>query len=234
MFLNYFYGYWGYLLFMLPAFLISMFTQLSVKTTFAKYSKIKTLRGMTGSDAAHMVLDYNNVGGVLVQAIRGNLTDNFDPRSNTISLSSAVYYNTTISAVSVAAHEAGHAVQHAYGYKPITIRSIMAPITQITSTLSFPLILLGFAFQYDPLVTIGILLFSFAVLFSIITLPVEFNASSRAIKTLSDANILTADELVGAKKMLRAAAMTYVASTFTALWSLLRLILLYGSRGRRN
>ena len=179
-----------------------------------------------------MVLDYNGVGNVLVQAIKGNLTDNYDPRSNTISLSSAVYYNTTISAISVAAHEAGHAVQHAYEYKPIMIRSIMAPVTQISSTLSFPIILLGFVFQYSPLVNIGIILFSFAVLFSIITLPVEFNASARAIKTLNEANILTDNELVGAKKVLRAAAMTYVASTFTALWSLLRLILLYG--GRRN
>lgn len=232
MFFNYFYGYFGYIIFMLPAFLISMFAQIGVKSTFSKYSKIKTARGITGADSAHMVLDYNGVGNVLVQAIKGNLTDNYDPRSNTISLSSAVYYNTTISAISVAAHEAGHAVQHAYEYKPIMIRSIMAPVTQISSTLSFPIILLGFVFQYSPLVNIGIILFSFAVLFSIITLPVEFNASARAIKTLNEANILTDNELVGAKKVLRAAAMTYVASTFTALWSLLRLILLYG--GRRN
>lgn len=230
MFSNYFHDYLGYCIFMLPAFLISMITQISVKSTFTKYSKIKTSRGMTGADSAHMVMDYNNVSGVLVQAIKGNLTDNFDPRSNTISLSSAVYYNTTISAVSVAAHEAGHAVQHAYDYKPIRIRSLMAPVTQITSSLSFPVMALGFFFQFYPLVNFGIFLFSFAVLFSIITLPVEFNASSRAIKTLSEANILTMDELIGAKKMLRAAAMTYVASTFTALWSLLRLILLYGGR----
>ncbi len=226
----YYYSYFSYLIFMLPALIVSTWAQISVKSNFNKYSRIQTRCGLTGADAAHMVLDYNSVNGINITPIRGTLTDNFDPRRSTISLSSAVYYNQTISAIGVAAHEAGHAVQYAYDYAPIRIRSFMAPITQFGSSLSMPLILLGFFFQMQSLVTFGIALYSLVVLFTLITLPVEFNASSRAIKTLRDAQILTPDELLGAKKVLRAAAMTYVASTFTALLALLRLILIYGGR----
>ncbi len=226
----FFAGYFNYLIFMLPAIIVSMVAQLSVKSTFAKYSRVRSQRNMTGAQAAYRVLQSAGVNGVNIQAVTGELTDNFDPRSNVINLSQDVYNDTSVAALGVAAHEAGHALQYAEHYIPLKLRSVMVPVTQVGSTLSLPIILFGYFFSFEPMITAGILLFSLVVLFSIVTLPVEFNASARAIRSLEASAVLSSEELSGAKKVLRAAAMTYVAATFTALWQLLRLVLLFGGR----
>ena len=234
--MGFYYFDYTYFVFIIPALIISMVAQAKVSSTFRKYSQITNLRRITGAGAAEQVLRMNGVSSVGIQQIAGNLSDNFNPRTNFISLSDQVYGNATIAAVGVAAHEAGHAVQHAVGYWPIKLRSFLVPVTQIGSNLSVPLILIGLILpvQYDFVVTIGIALYSLSVLFSIVTLPVEFNASFRAIRALGEGEILTEEELVGAKKVLTAAAMTYVASTFTALMSLLRLLLIVNNRRGNN
>ena len=223
-----------YFLFMLPALLISMVAQFKVNSTFQKYSRVNTARNMTGADAAMRVMQYGGAYGVQIRHIGGSLNDNFNPSTGIISLSDPVYAATSVSAVGVAAHEAGHAVQHAQGYFPNKIRSALVPVTQIGSRLAMPLILIGLLLpvQYDVVVNIGIALYSLSVLFQLVTLPVEFNASARALQALDATGILYPEELEGAKKVLRAAAMTYVAATFTAFLSLLRLLLIFG--GRRN
>lgn len=227
-------GYFQYLIFMLPALIISMAAQAGVQSAFKKYSNVGNARGLTGAEAARRVLSLNGITNVHVEAVQGNLTDHFDPRSNVIRLSDAVYSQDTVAAVGVAAHEAGHAVQYAAGYVPIRLRSAMVPVTQFSSNLSMPLILIGYFMAQQPIILAGIILFSLSVLFSIVTLPVEFNASSRAIKTLEESGTLYGEELEGARAVLKAAAMTYLAATFTALWSLLRLLLIFGGRGNRN
>ena len=221
-FYYYGYGYFSYLIFMLPALVISLWAQISVKSTFHKYSGLRTGRGLTGAQAAQEVLRFHNVMGVRCERVAGQLTDHFDPRTNVIRLSDGVYGSDSVSAVGVAAHEAGHAVQYAQEYGPMKLRSVMVPITNIGSRLSLPVILFGYFLSIGPLVTLGIVLFSLSVLFQLVTLPVEFNASRRAVNTLEQAYVLSEDELKGVKKVLRAAAMTYLAATFTALWSLLR------------
>lgn len=226
----FFEGYLNYLLFMIPAIIVSLAAQVAVKSTFSKYSKIRNMRNMTGAQAAMRVLDYSGVKNVQVRPVSGRLSDNFDPRTNVINLSEEVYSSTSVSALGVAAHEAGHAVQHANGYKPLKIRSTMVPVTSIGSSLSLPIILFGYFFSFQPLIFAGIILFSLVVLFSVVTLPVEFNASNRAITILGDSGILQEDELKGARRVLSAAAMTYVAATFTALLQLIRIILIFGGR----
>lgn len=225
MFGFYYYDY-TYFVFMLPAFLISMYAQFKVKSTFEKYSRVTTLHALTGMEAARRVLSYGEALGVQINRIPGNLTDHFDPRTNIISLSSAVYDRTSVSAVGVAAHEAGHAVQHAHGYFPNKIRSLLVPVTQIGSTLAMPIVFIGLILpvQYDFVVTLGIALFSLTVLFQLATLPVEFDASYRAIRALDQTGTLTPEELDGAQKVLKAAAMTYLAATFASIMSLLRLL----------
>lgn len=232
-FYYYGYGYFSYLIFMLPALVISLWAQISVKSTFHKYSGLRTGRGLTGAQAAQEVLRFHNVMGVRCERVAGQLTDHFDPRTNVIRLSDGVYGSDSVSAVGVAAHEAGHAVQYAQEYGPMKLRSVMVPITNIGSRLSLPVILFGYFLSIGPLVTLGIVLFSLSVLFQLVTLPVEFNASRRAVKTLEQAYVLSEDELKGVKKVLRAAAMTYLAATFTALWSLLWIILIFGRRNDR-
>ena len=232
-FYYYGYGYFSYLIFMLPALVISLWAQISVKSTFHKYSGLRTGRGLTGAQAAQEVLRFHNVMGVRCERVAGQLTDHFDPRTNVIRLSDGVYGSDSVSAVGVAAHEAGHAVQYAQEYGPMKLRSVMVPITNIGSRLSLPVILFGYFLSIGPLVTLGIVLFSLSVLFQLVTLPVEFNASRRAVKTLEQAYVLSEDELKGVKKVLRAAAMTYLAATFTVLWSLLRIILIFGRRNDR-
>ncbi len=231
----YYYDY-TYFVFIVPALIVTMIAQFRVKSTFQKYSRISTAKNMTGAQAAESVAQFGGALGVQVRHISGNLTDNFDPRNNTISLSDNVYGATTIAAVGVAAHEAGHAVQHAKGYMPNKIRSILVPVTNIGSRLAMPLVIIGLILpvQYDFVVTIGIALYSLAVLFQLVTLPVEFNASFRAIRALDEAGILYPDELEGAKKVLTAAAMTYLAASFTAIMSLLRLLMIAGSRRGRD
>lgn len=222
------------MIFMLPALIIATIAQIRVKSTFHKYSGIRNMRGLTGAEAARRVLSFNGITNVGVQSINGSLTDHFDPRTNVIRLSDSVYNVDSVAAVGVAAHEAGHAVQHAVGYFPIKLRSALVPVTQIGSNLSLPMILLGYIFSSQWIILIGIALFSLSVIFSLVTLPVEFNASRRAIQVLGDSGTLEGEELDGAKRVLTAAAMTYVASTFTALWSLLRLLLIFGRRNSNH
>ena len=231
----YFFDY-TYFLFMIPALIISIWAQFKVNNTFEKYSRVNNSGGLTGADAAYEVLKQHGVNNVNIERISGNLTDHFDPRTNVIRLSNSVYSSTSVSAIGVAAHEAGHAVQYAQGYAPIKFRKALVPVTNIGSTLSIPLIFIGLLLpvQYDFIVNIGIMLFSLAVLFQLITLPVEFDASRRAIETLSQSGMLYGEELEGAKKVLQAAAMTYLAATFTAIMSLLRLLFIVGNRRGRD
>lgn len=220
-------------LIIVPALIFALFAQSYLKSSYSKYSEVHNRRRYTAAEVARQILDDNNLSNVSIEHINGNLTDHYDPRSNVVRLSDSVYNSTSVAAIGVAAHEVGHAVQHAQGYFPITIRNAVVPIVNIGSNLAMPLFLFGLIFSFQPLLTIGIFLYSFAVFFQVITLPVEINASRRALRTLGDYNILESDELPGAKKVLTAAAMTYVAGMLTALLSLLRLILIK-NRNSRN
>lgn len=227
-----------YIILVVPTLALSAIAQVMVKSTFAKYSKVRCSRQITGVDAAALLLKANNINNVQIEATGGSLTDHYDPSARKLRLSQPVYGVPSIAAVGVAAHETGHAIQHAVKWGPLALRSVLVPPANIGSKFG-PLIaaagLLISGTSYSPwatlLISIGILLFGAAVLFYIITLPVEFNASSRAIAVLRANNVLSEDELKGVKKVLTAAAMTYVASALTAVMSLLRLILL--SRRRR-
>ena len=221
-----------YFILIIPALLFGLWAQSQVNTNFQKYSKIGTMRGMTGAQAAEYILRQNGIYDVSINRISGHLSDNFNPRTKTISLSESVYNSTSIAAIGVAAHEAGHAVQHAVNYKPIRIREMIIPVTQIGSWLYLPIIMIGFIFSSQGLVNLGIILFSTLAIFQLVTLPVEFNASDRAIKTLSQSGILYGEEITGAKRVLKAAALTYVAALVSSLAQLLRLILIFGGRRR--
>ena len=214
---------------------ICMLASANVNRTFQKYSRIRSHSGMTGREAAERLLHANGIYDVTVQRVAGNLTDHYDPRNKTLNLSDSTYASTSVAAIGVAAHECGHAVQHANGYAPLKIRGSLVPVANFGSTLAWPLILIGFLIQGNAsvlLINLGILLFSAAVLFQIVTLPVEFNASSRALKSLETNGILYTEEVADTRKVLRAAAMTYVASAASAILQLLRLILI--SVGRRR
>lgn len=236
----YYYGFdWTYLVLVLPCLILSLWASASVKSTFRKYSQQYSQRRITGADAAARVLRNNGVHNVRIERVAGDLTDHFDPRTNVIRLSDSVYGSTSTAAIGVACHEAGHAVQYAKHYAPIKLRAAIIPITNLGSKLAMPLILLGIVLSFlgnlsYTLVYLGIACFALSLVFQLITLPVEFNASRRAIRAIDDAEILTSQELVGARKTLRAAAMTYVAATATALAQLLRLIVLFGGRRRRD
>ena len=224
--------YWDQtIIILIPALIFSLIAQLMVKGTFSKYSGVRNSRGYTGADAARAILDRNGLSYIRIEHINGELTDHYDPSANVIRLSDSVYNNDSVAAVGVAAHEAGHAVQYAEGYGPIKVRSAIIPITQFGSNLSTPLVILGIIFSSNVLITAGILLFCTVVLFQAITLPVEFNASGRALKTLRSSHFLEDDEMKGAKSVLTAAALTYVAAMFSALASLARLLLI---RNRNN
>lgn len=226
-----------YIYFVLPAIIFAMVAQQMVSSRYSKYSAVRTGRGITGAKAAEEVLRANGVYGVRVESVAGNLTDHYDPKSNTIRLSDGVFNSDSVAAVGIAAHEAGHAVQHAQEYGPIRMRQAIIPVTRIGSTLSLPLVLIGLFFQSplgNALFMLGIVMFGLATLFQLITLPVEFNASSRAMQTLDEARILNQDELTQTKKVLTAAALTYVAALAVSLGQLLRLLMLFnGRRGRR-
>ena len=232
--MGYMYYDWTWFVIMIPCLLLSLFCSAKVKTTFSKYSKIPNSRLMTGARAAEELLRANGVTGVTIEHVQGNLTDHFDPRTNTIRLSDSVYNATSVAAVGVACHEAGHACQHAEGYFPNKLRSAILPVANIGSKLSWILIIVGLLLptRFDFVVTIGIILYAAAVLFTLVTLPVEFNASSRALKTIRENHFLTDEEYPGAKSTLTAAAMTYVAAAATAILQLLRLILIFGNRRR--
>ena len=227
----YFYFDWTYLL-ILPGFIIALWAQIKVSTTFSKYSKIKTEKGLTGYAAARRILDANGLAHVKIEQIRGDLTDHYDPKANVIRLSDAVYNATSPAAIGVAAHEAGHAIQHAQNYAPINVRMKLVPITNIGSMISMPLFFIGLIMVYEPLIYAGIILYSLVALFQLVTLPVEFNASSRAMSVLASSGMLTQSELKASRKVLSAAAMTYVAALLTSLLTLLRLIIL--ANGRRD
>ena len=222
--------YYGYG-FVLIGFLIALLAQWNVQSTYSKYKKVQNARGLTGAMAARQILDQNGLYHVRIEPISGELTDHFDPRTNVVRLSDSVYNSSSVAAVGVAAHEVGHAIQYAQDYAPMRLRAAIIPATQIGSTLSYPLVLLGLFFGATPLMDLGILLFSLVVLFQLVTLPVEFNASRRALKTMESSYILDSDEVRQSGKVLTAAALTYVAALATALLNLMRLIAI---RGRRD
>ena len=230
---------WTYLVLVLPCMILAMVASANVNSTFKRYASQHSLRGLTGAEAAKRVLAANGVTGVRVERVSGNLTDHFDPRTNVIRLSDSVFGNTSTAAIGVACHEAGHAVQYAQNYGPIRLRAAIIPVTNFGSKLAMPLILAGLLFgglgqMSTFLVYLGIACFGLSFVFQMVTLPVEFNASNRAIRAIEAGNLLTDEELRGAKKTLRAAAMTYVAATAVALAQLLRLIVLFGGRRRRD
>ena len=213
-----------------PAILVALWAQLNVSTTFKKYRKIYARCGLTAEQAARRILDANGLHSVGIEHVPGELSDHYDPRTNVIRLSDATYRSSSVGAIGVAAHEAGHAIQHATAYSAIRAREVIIPVSQIGSTLAFPLVFLGFVMSWDILVYVGIILFCAVVLFQLITLPVEFNASRRALASLGGMAILSEKELSGAKKVLSAAALTYVAALIVALANLIRLILLANRR----
>ena len=236
----YYYGFdWSYLVLVLPCVLFAAIASARVNRTFQRYSQQISARRITGAEAARRVLEANGVYGVQIQQVAGNLTDHFNPKSNVIRLSDKVYGSCSTAAIGVACHEAGHAVQYAQNYFPIKLRAAIIPITNFGSKLALPLIIVGILLSYlgnfsYVLVDLGILCFSLSLIFQLITLPVEFNASRRAISTIEQRELLTAEEQKGARKTLTAAAMTYVAAVAVSLTQLLRLIILFGGRGRRR
>ena len=230
---------WTYVVLVLPCLILSLWASSSVNSTFNKYSKQYSRRNLTGAQAAERVLRANGVYNVRIERISGNLTDHFDPKTNVIRLSDSVYGSTSTAAIGVACHEAGHAVQYAQHYAPIKLRATLVPITNLGSKISMPLILLGLVLSFLGemsyfFVYLGIACFGLSVLFQFVTLPVEFNASRRAMQAIESTQLLTEEEQRGARKTLTAAAMTYVAATATALAQMLRLLVLFGGRRRRN
>ena len=221
-----------YLVFVVPALLISIFAQIKVKSTFSKYAKKLSEKNITGTQAASYLLKVNGIADVKLGRIKGDLTDHYDPTDKTLRLSDSTYNSTSIAAIGVAAHETGHAIQHAKKYFPLVFRRVLVPIANIGSSAGPWLAILGIVMSFPLLTDIGILLFAGAVLFYLVTLPVEFNASNRALKILKQNNVLSSDELKGVKKVLSAAAMTYVASALVAMANFLRLVLI--SRNRRR
>lgn len=212
------------------AFVFALICSLTVKTTFNKYSRIGSRRGITAAEVARRILDRNGLYNVQVERISGNLTDNYNPRTNIVSLSDNVYNSTSLAAIGVAAHECGHAVQHAQDYVPIKIRTAVFPLAQLGSSMYFIVFIVGLIFSFEPLVDAGIILFLFVVLFQLVTLPVEFNASRRAMSTIRSEGILEQDEMYGARRTLTAAAMTYVASLAVSFTQLLRLLAIRNNR----
>ena len=238
-----FWGDWTVLV-LIPAMIFAFLAQINVQMTFSRFKQVRNRRGLTAADVARRILDANGLNYVQIQRVSGELTDHYDPRAQVVRLSDSVYDSTSVAAIGVAAHEVGHACQHAEDYVPLRIRSAIIPMTRIGSMLAMPVFILGLLFAQlslygnmvgDVFMMLGILLFSLSTLFQLVTLPTEFNASARALKTLESYGILDGDELVGARSTLRAAALTYVAALASSLASLLRLLLIFGgSRSRRD
>ncbi len=222
-----------YWMILVPAMLIALLAQLNVSATFNRYSRVASRRGLTGAQAAEAVLRAHGVYDVRIERVAGRLSDHYDPRSNVIRLSDGVYGSTSVASLGVAAHEAGHAVQYAQGYGPIKLRTAIIPVCNIGSQLSILLIVLGLIFYFPALFGVGVILFAVAVVGQVVTLPVEFNASRRAMASLRDTGLLEQEELRGARKVLTAAAMTYVAALLVSIAQLLRFLLAFGGR-RRN
>ena len=235
----YFYFDWTYMVLVLPCIILSLWASSRVNSTFKKYSQQHSIRRITGAQAAQRVLSANGVSGVRIERVSGNLTDHYDPKTNVIRLSDSVHDSTSTAAIGVACHEAGHAVQYAQSDAPIKLRAAIIPVTNFGSRLAMPLILIGillsaFGELSTSLVYLGIACFGLSLVFQLITLPVEFNASRRAMEAIESGNLLTEEEQRGARKTLSAAAMTYVAATAVALAQLLRLIAIFGRGRRRN
>lgn len=228
--------YYGSMIILIPAILFTMYAQAKVNSNFRRYSNVRNARNMTGAEAARRMLDANRLGNVQIEQVRGSLTDHYDPRKRVLRLSQSVYGVNSIAAVSVACHEAGHAVQHAESYKPLKVRNSIVPLVNFASSLTWPLVILGIillangSYMGDLLFNIGVIAMLAVILFHTVTLPVEFNASSRALKQMAELGIIAEEENTGAKKVLRAAAMTYVAALATAIANLLRILAMRGSR----
>lgn len=228
--------YYGSMIILIPAIIFTMYAQSKVNSNFRRYSNIRNARNMTGAEAARRMLDANGLTNVQIEQIRGSLTDHYDPRKRVLRLSQSVYGVNSIAAVSVACHEAGHAVQHAESYKPLKVRNSIVPLVNFASSLTWPLVILGIlllangSYMGDLLFNIGVITMLAVILFHTVTLPVEFNASSRALRQMDDLGIITEEENKGASKVLRAAAMTYVAALATAIANLLRILVLRGNR----
>lgn len=223
-----------YIMLVLPAFLFSLYAQFKVKGTFSKYRQQMNYRGMTGADVARYILGKNGLYDVAVEMTAGELTDHYDPRTRVVRLSEVVYGSSSVAAVGVAAHETGHAIQHQVGYAPLALRTGLVPIAGIGSSFGPYMAIFGIMFGWPLLTNLGIIFFTIAVAFYLVTLPVEFNASSRAVSILQDSGLFTGDEIRPVKKVLSAAAMTYVASAAVAMASLLRLVLLSNSRNNND
>ncbi|MCI8575928.1 MAG: zinc metallopeptidase [Lachnospiraceae bacterium] len=232
----YYGGYYGFdptLILVLIGAGLSMWTSWGVKSTYSRYSQVRSMTGMTGAQVAQTILRSQGIYDVTVQSVAGQLTDHYDPRSKTVNLSQAVYGQSSVAAIGVAAHECGHAIQDNVGYSPLRLRAAFVPLANLGSNLSWPLILIGLFIGMTPFIEIGIWMFVLAVLFQLITLPVEFNASRRAVGILEQSGILQGQEIASTRKVLRAAAMTYVAAAAASILQLLRLVILFGGR-RRN
>lgn len=214
--------------------IISMIASARVNSAFQRFSKVSNRRGMTAQDAAAVILRNAGITDVRIERIKGNLTDHYSPKEKILRLSDSVYNSSSVAAIGVAAHECGHAIQHSVGYGPLKLRSVSVPVANIGSMLSWPIILLGLIFGMPGLSQIGVFLFTFVVLFQLITLPVEFNASNRALRILEESGMLVGEELKGSSKVLRAAALTYVAALFSAILQLLRLVILTRGNNRRR
>lgn len=223
-----------YWIVLIPVLLLSLYAQITVSSSFRRYSGQRNQRGVTGAQAAYAVLRAHGVQDVAIRPCRGELTDHYDPRDNTIYLSEPVYNAATVAAVGVAAHEAGHAVQYAVGYGPVRIRSAIIPVTQFGSRFAFVALMLGLALSLQPVFALGIVLFGATTVFQLVTLPVEFDASARALGTIDGTNLLTGEERKGAKKVLTAAALTYVAALLMSLVQLLRYLLIFAGRNDRG
>ena len=222
------------MLIIIPGIILAMYAQFKVKAAFARYSRVNSTRGITGAGAARAILDRNGLEHVDVERTQGELTDHYDPRTKTLRLSPQVYGGTSLAALGVAAHEAGHAIQHGAGYFPLNIRNSLVPVANFGSTLAFPLFFLGLIMASPGMLWFGIYLFAAVVLFQVVTLPVEFNASGRALAMLQGEGFITREEVTGAKAVLDAAALTYVAAVLVGLLNLLRLLMIAGVFGRRN
>ncbi len=225
----FFYDYY-YIILVIPAMILAMWAQFKVKSTYNKFSQVRNTKGITGAYAAQAVLTHYGISDVRIEQVSGKLSDHYDPKAKVIRLSTDVYGGSSIAAVGIACHEAGHAAQHAENYAPIKVRNTLVPVCNIGSALGIPLALLGYFLGFEPLISIGLLLYAAISLFHLVTLPVEFNASSRAIRVIDETGLLFGEETDGAKKVLKAAAMTYVASLIVALANLLRLVLRFNNR----
>lgn len=225
--------YWDWtMILVIPGLLLGLWAQMRVSSAFKKYSAVHARNGMSAEEVARSMLNRADCGDVSVRSVSGNLTDHYDPRNNTLRLSDGVYGSTSVAAIGVAAHECGHAMQQHEGYAPLKLRSALVPVVNLGSNLYFPIFLLGLLFSWEPLLYVGIACFAFTLVFSLVTLPVEFNASGRALRVLEQQGYLSGEEMDGARAVLNAAAMTYVAAAISSLLQLVRLLII--ARDRRN